>query len=174
MLPDWILWTLTAALMLVGLCGCVIPFVPGTGLIFATAVANRFFGPELQRPGWWGLAILLLLLGVSAVLDYAATGWSTKRFGGSRWGAAGAIIGTLVGSFFFPIGLVAGPLAGALIGELIGRRKKIAAGELKLEHWQEVGKPAAGSLLGIVLGIAGQLTIGAAMIAVFLLDALVI
>lgn len=174
MFADWVLWTITTALLLLGLCGSVVPFLPGNALIFATAVAHHFFGPVGQRVGWWGLGLLLLLLIISAVLDYAATGWSTKRFGGSRWGAAGAIIGTLIGTLFFPLGLVLGPLLGAIAGELVGRRKKIASGELTLSQWQQVGKPAAGSLVGIVLGMAGQLAVGITMIGVFLLDALVV
>jgi len=45
-------------------------------------------------------------------------------FGGSRWGALGALIGGVVGMFFMPFGLLVGPLLGAVIGEMTVARRE--------------------------------------------------
>ena len=49
-----------------------------------------------------------------------------RRFGGSRAGAIGATIGTVVGFFFIPpLGILLGPFVGAVIGELCHNREDI-------------------------------------------------
>ena len=51
----------------------------------------------------------------------------TRRFGGSRAGAIGATIGTVVGFFFIPpLGILLGPFVGAVIGELCHNREDIS------------------------------------------------
>ena len=66
-----------------------------------------------------------------------------KKFDCSRAGTWGCFIGTIVGVFFFPIGLVAGPFGGAFIGELISGKTARAA-----------LRGGIGALLGFLAGTA--------------------
>jgi uncharacterized protein YqgC (DUF456 family) len=72
-------------------------------------------------------------------------------------------VGGIVGMFFVPFGLVLGPLIGGVAFELIFAKKRL----------QPAAKSAWGSLLGTGVGLVLRLVISFAMIATFLLDALV-
>ena len=84
--------------------------------------------------------------------------------GGTRWGAVGAIIGSLVGMFFLPFGLLVGPLTGAFIAEIAFAKKAT--------------KPAAisgvGSVVGTMAGMGFKIVIGLAMVAWFVADVFLI
>jgi uncharacterized protein YqgC (DUF456 family) len=57
---------------------------------------------------------------VVSVLDYAMPAGGAKKYGASRWGIWGSLIGMPLGLVFFPPwGIIIGGIAGALLGELI-------------------------------------------------------
>jgi hypothetical protein len=95
-------------------------------------------------------------------LEFLSGAAGTKWFGGSKWGAWGALIGGLAGMFFFPIGLILGPLIGALAFELIFAKKETAPAVVS----------GVGSVLGTVAGMLIKLAIGIVMLAWIILDAL--
>ena len=83
-------------LIVVGFIGLVAPALPGPPLVYAgvvaMAAAHRF-----ERIGLGALLLLgLLTLGI-VLVDVAASALGTHRFGGSRWGAIGAVVGLVVG-----------------------------------------------------------------------------
>ncbi len=118
--------------MLLGLIGCLLPILPGPPLSFVGVLILHFtkfadFSPRL-----------LLLLGLFAlivqILDYIVPAWGTKKFGGSKYGTWGSIIGLIAGLFFLiPIGpfgiitILGGPFLGAFIGEKLAGRDSNAA-----------------------------------------------
>ena len=155
-------WTLTLALMLAGLAGTVVPVLPGTTVILAAAIMHHLALGEAHSIGWWSIAGLTALTVLSYVLDFGSAALGAKWFGATRWGAVGGIIGTVVGMFFFPLGIFIGPLVGVLLGELLGGQRLLPA-----------GKSTWGTFLGTTAGIIGKLTIAGAMIAWFLIAALV-
>ncbi len=155
-------WTLTLVLMLAGFIGTVLPVLPGTTIILAAAIMHHLALGEAHSIGWWGLAGLTVLAVLSYVLDFGSAALGAKYFGATRWGAVGGIIGTVAGMFFFPLGIFIGPLAGVLIGELLGGQRLLPA-----------GKSTWGTFLGTTAGIVGKLAIAGAMIAWFLVAALV-
>ena len=155
-------WTLTLTLMLTGLVGTVVPVLPGTTIILAAAIMHHLALGEAHSIGWWSIAALTALTVLSYVLDFGSAALGAKYFGATRWGAVGGIIGTVVGMFFFPLGIFIGPLAGVLLGELLGGQRLLPA-----------GKSTWGTFLGTTAGIVGKLTVAAAMIAWFLIAALV-
>ena len=77
-------------------------------------------------------------------VDYAAAALGAKKFGGSWWGVAGAVVGLFAGIALGPLGIIAGPMVGAIGFELIGARK---TGE-------EAMRSGIGTLVGFVLGTA--------------------
>ncbi|MDD5200781.1 MAG: DUF456 family protein [Terrimicrobiaceae bacterium] len=156
---DAIWWILTVGLMLAGLVGTVLPFVPGPVLILAGAVLNHL---ALHAIGWPTVLGLTALAILALALDIVSGAVGAKWFGATRWGAIGGILGAIVGLFFGVIGILVGPMAGALLGELLGGRGILPAGR---STW--------GTLLGTTAGIAGKLLIGVAMIAWFAIAALI-
>jgi len=62
------------------------------------------------------------------VIDYILPIAATKKFGGTKAGVWGGIIGTIAGVIFLgPFGVIIGPLAGAIIGDLIGGNRMKSA-----------------------------------------------
>ena len=154
-------WSLTILFMAVGMVGTVIPLLPGTTIIFAAAVIHRVAMGEEHSVGWWTLGGLLVLTIVSHVLDITSGSLGAKKFGATRWGALGGLIGTIVGMFFFPLGLLLGPVLGVLTGELIAGQELVRAGR---STW--------GTVLGTTAGIIANAVIGVVMIGCFLIAAL--
>lgn len=125
--------------LITGLLGCVLPILPGPPLTYGGLLLLHFTD-KVQ----FSITQLLVWLGVVVViqvLDYLVPLLGTKYSGGSKWGTRGCLIGTVVGLFFMPWGIIAGPFMGAFIGELMGGRETTAA-----------LKSGFGSLLGFLLG----------------------
>jgi uncharacterized protein YqgC (DUF456 family) len=76
------------------------------------------------------------------VLDWIVPTLGAKKFNCSRLGMIGCFVGTVVGLFYLPFGVVLGPFIGALIGELISGKPF----GLSL-------KGAFGALLGYACGV---------------------
>ena len=154
-------WTLTICLMIVGVIGAVLPFLPGPLLIFLAGVIHTLLRPDAGM-SWTGLTVLGLLLVVAYILDFASGAMGAKWFGASRWGIAGVFVGGIVGLFFSLPGLIIGPLAGGLAFELMFAKKEINAAV----------KSTWGTLLGTGAGLLLRLLISLAMVATFLVDVL--
>jgi len=82
----------------------------------------------------------LIAIGVT-VLDYIVPIWGTKKYGATKYGTWGSMIGLVLGLFIPPVGIIIGPFIGALVGELIyGRRTN------------EALRSGYGALIGFLLG----------------------
>jgi len=113
-----ILWIVLGAIfMLVGLAGCVLPFLPGPPLCFIGLWIQQLKSDSPFTTKFlifWAIVTVIV-----TVLDYVVPLYGTKKFGGSRYGVWGATLGLLVGFWFGPWGIILGPFAGAFVGELI-------------------------------------------------------
>src|SRR6185436_7626750 len=110
-------WLIAIVLMAVGLIGTLLPVIPGTTVILAAAILHQVMLGTAKSLGWWNIAALVLLTLLSYGLEFAAGYFGAKRFGATKWGAFGAVIGAIAGIFFpFP-GLIVGPSVGAIAGE---------------------------------------------------------
>ena len=157
---DLLWWLAAIVVMAFGLIGTVLPVVPGTTIILAAAIGHRIMtGPE-NGVGWWALGAMAVLTLLSYALDFLAGYYGAKYFGATRWGVAGAVLGGIIGIFTGFVTLLVLPIVGAIAGELIAGKRLIHA-----------GKAGWGTLLGNLAGIIGKLTIGLAMVVVFLLNA---
>ncbi|MES2660739.1 MAG: DUF456 domain-containing protein [Verrucomicrobiota bacterium] len=153
-------WLVTGCLLLAGAVGCVLPVLPGHLILLIAAVAHRLMLGAESGLEWWSFVVLVVLMAISQTFEMLSGAAGSKWFGGTRWGAAGALAGTLVGMFFLPFGLLLGPLIGAFVCEIVMAKKN--------------ARPAAvsgvGSVVGVVVGMGFKMVVGALMIGWFFLD----
>jgi hypothetical protein len=150
------LYVLVAALLIVGLAGSLLPFLPGTPLILAAALVHALVN-DFSPIGVGRLLILGGLAALAFVLDYVAGAAGVKKFGGSAWAVVGALVGAVVGLFFGPPGLLIGPVVGAVAGELL------KSGEV--EHSFKAG---LGAVVGMVCGLLARFALAFTMVGLFL------
>lgn len=136
---DIILIVLAVLCLIVGLIGCVAPMLPGPPIAYVGMLLLHFTDAIHFTSAQ--LVIGAVLVVVTLVLDYVIPALGAKYVGGSKWGAWGCTIGTLLGMFFMPWGLLLGPFLGAVVGELMAGRKS-----------GEAIRSGLGSLLGFLFG----------------------
>jgi hypothetical protein len=161
---DWAMisvWTLTIALLIAGLLGSVVPFVPGPLLIFVGCTLHAWLRPQ-SGMGWWGVGLEAVLMLIAYAVDFFSGAVGSKWAGGSRWGMAGVIVGGIVGLFFGIVGLLVGPLLGGFVFELIFAGKELA----------HAAKSTLGTAVGMGVGLLARLIISGAMIGWFLYETL--
>jgi uncharacterized protein YqgC (DUF456 family) len=142
-------------LMLVGVAGAVVPFLPGTPLIFAGALIHAI-ATDFTPIGAGRLAILAVLAIAGWGLEHLAGVLGARRAGGSRAAIVGALLGTVAGLAFAPLGLLVGPIVGAIVGELLSGRTPASS-----------VRTGIGTALGVVLGVAAHVACALAMVALF-------
>lgn len=140
----------------IGVLGTILPALPGAPLIWLGMLIYGFFVKFQNLTLLFfigqGLAVILIFL-----IDYLASIWGVRRYGGSREAVWGSILGGLLGIFVLgPFGLIFGPFAGAVAGELYRRSP--------LDKALEVG---FGTLIGFLGGTFLKLAIEAVMIIWF-------
>ena len=158
-------WVVTACLLIAGAIGCVLPVLPGHLIILIAAIAHRLMlGAEGSGLYWWSFLILAVLMAISQTLEMISGAAGSKWFGGTRWGALGALVGAVVGMFFMPFGLLLGPLIGAFVCEIGFARKET--------HHAAIS--GVGSVVGTLAGMGIKMGIGVLMLVWFFLDVFLI
>ncbi|MHC4861560.1 MAG: DUF456 domain-containing protein, partial [Planctomycetota bacterium] len=129
MLSFTVLVALGVALILAGLVGCVLPVLPGPPLSFAGFVllwAAR--GWEAHTFGTTMVVVLGGLTVVVTVFDFVAPVIGAQRFGASRPGIWGSVVGMIAGMILLPpLGMLIGAFLGALLGEVASGKHGRAA-----------------------------------------------
>ena len=140
-------------LMLLGLAGSILPFLPGPPLSFIglfLLALLRHFSPPLTPT----LVIVLAIVTIIAiVMDYIIPLMGAKRYGASKWGVWGSVLGMAIGIFWSPFAMLVGAFIGAVVAEwLIGKKK----GEALRAGWGVV----MGTLFATImrLGVSGVMT----------------
>lgn len=144
---DVVLIIIGILLLLIGFAGSIIPGIPGPPIAYIGLLIQVF---KTENPFTTKFLIIwaLIMVGVS-LLDYVVPVIGTKKFGGSKRGIWGSVIGLFIGIFFFPpIGLIIGPFLGAFIGELTGGKET-----------QSALKAGFGSFIGFITGVALKLVV---------------
>ncbi|MDX1590778.1 MAG: DUF456 domain-containing protein [Balneolaceae bacterium] len=137
---DIILILLGVILIIAGIVGAFLPVVPGLPFSYAALILLQFtsappFG--LMFFVYWGL-VVVVVMSLENILPAAGA----SRFGGSKEGIIGCLIGAVVGLFVFPpFGIILGPMVGAFLGELISGKPSNRAMQ-----------SAMGSFLGFFVG----------------------
>ena len=114
---DYVLIAIGIIFIISGILGCVLPIMPGPPLSYAGLLLLHF----TEKYSFSNNFLIMWAVITVAVysIDYMIPIWGTKKFGGSKRGVWGSIIGLVIGLFFFPpIGIIIGPFLGAVVGEL--------------------------------------------------------
>jgi uncharacterized protein YqgC (DUF456 family) len=136
---DVALLTVGVLLMIAGIAGCILPFIPGPPLSFLALLIQQFqTSPPYTRKFLWIWAGITLVV---TLLDYVIPVYGTRRYGGSQYGVWGCIVGLIFGLWFGPLGIIAGPFVGAFIGELIANN-----------NTDHALRAAMGSFIGFIVG----------------------
>jgi uncharacterized protein YqgC (DUF456 family) len=101
--------------------GSVAPALPGPPLAYAAIVVYHFGRGSVFSPVF--LIISLAVVVAVALFDYFLPIYATKKFGGTRQGVWGGIIGLFAGLLFPPWGIIIGPLLGAILGDLVAGKQ---------------------------------------------------
>ncbi len=152
-----IILIISLLIMLGGLSGVILPVIPSTPLIwlgiFIYAVCDGF-----ESISWFLLLIFTSLTIISVVLDYFGGVIGAKKYGATRWGLIGSVIGGIAGFFMGGIvGLIFGPFFGAVLLELVFGKDLRGA-----------FKSGVGTLVGFIGGAVAKLAIGVIMIGIFI------
>ncbi|MGV8093240.1 MAG: DUF456 domain-containing protein [Mangrovibacterium sp.] len=137
---DYFLIGLGILLLILGILGAILPVLPGPPLNYV-ALLLLHFTAKYQFSAKFLITWAIITIVVS-LLDYVIPAWGTKKFGGSKRGIWGSVIGLIIGMFFFPpFGIIIGPIAGAVIGEFTAGKSH-----------QEALRAGLGSFVGFLAG----------------------
>jgi uncharacterized protein len=138
-------------LLLGGIAGCIVPFLPGPPLAYGSLILLQV---SSYKPYSEKFLVIWALVTIAVVIaDYYIPILGTKKFGGTKGGVWGATIGLLIGMFFFPpLGLIVGPFIGAFAGEMLNNQDSSKA-----------IRSAIGSFIGFVAGTLMKLGISIVM-----------
>lgn len=137
-------------LLLAGFAGCVLPILPGPPVSFGAILL--IWGARSWEAVTFG-STTVIVLGAAAVLvsivDYITPALGAKRYGASRAGVWGSVLGMIAGMIWFPpFGLIAGAFVGALVGEALAGKQG-----------SEAARAAWGVFMGTVVGILLKLAV---------------
>ena len=112
-------WWIALLVQLLSIPGSFLPLLPG--LIWLPVGALVWMGAVGWTQAWPEFVLALVLFGLGLIADLLALGLASARLKASRWSAAGAVVGLLVGVLgLLPALPFGGPLLGALLGPWLG------------------------------------------------------
>ena len=159
---DILLFVVSVVFFFIGFWGLFVPVLPDLPLIWV-GVLIYALGTRFADLSPTTVALLGLLSALTYAVDYLATTLGAKRYGASRAGMVGALLGGVVGMVTLPpLGFVLGAVVGALLGELA------VAGR----SGREALRASKGALAGLLLGLLVKLVLAGMIVGVFLVAVL--
>ncbi len=144
----FVVWLIVGILLVaLGILGAILPILPGLPISYLGLLLLHFTKVIYFPDNFLWIALILLI--VAQALDYFVPLWTTKYFGGSKWGVWGCFVGMIVGIAFGTLGVILGPIVGAIVGELISGKKANSA-----------IKSGVGSFVGFLGGIVLKMVVG--------------
>ena len=148
---------ITLVIMTLGLLGTVLPMLPGIVLIYG---GFFFYGimTDWSAYGWKAMAFWGVIALATFAVDHLASALGARKFGASRYGFWGALIGAFVGIIVANLpGLIVGAFAGAFLAELLAGKAV-----------REALRSGQGALIGLLAGTFFKVALGIVMIGSFL------
>lgn len=131
-------WSLIFILFVLSFIGIVMPILPGIPFIWAGFLIYHFAIDSISSWNFWMSMILISVF--ILVADYLVSGHWVRRWGGSKVGSYGAVLGVLIGPFIFgPIGMVVLPFLLVILIEV-----------LRGVHFEKAIKMGLASLIGLI------------------------
>ena len=148
---DTALIVLAGIFLLTGLIGCVISKLPGASLCYLGIIILQYTTiAEFSIHFFikWGVLVIAV-----QGLNYLIPDWGNRKFGGSKKGVWGSLVGMFAGMYFGPVGIFTGAITGAFIGELFAGKESN-----RMIH------QAIGSFSFFILGTVSQLIVAGILI----------
>ena len=148
-------------LALAGLVGCILPILPGPPLGFIALLILSL------AKDWepFSVTFFVIMGGLTlliTILDYLVPVAGAKKYGASKLGVWGSLIGLIVGFFVFPpFGIFVGGFVGAVAGELLAGRE---GGKALRAGW--------GAFVGNLVGMGLKLALSGVMLYFYIKEML--
>ena len=135
--------------------------LPGDWAIIGLFAIWKWMHPEIATWLFFGFLIILGLVGEG--IEFGASVWGAKKYGGTSKGNMGAMIGAILGSivlapFLLGFGALVGAFAGAYAGCFLIEK-------LQGRTTVEAKKAALGAMWGKVFGVVVKLGIGVGILS---------
>jgi len=152
--------------------------LPGNWLMVGVVATYTLFLPRLQLHegssatiGWPTVLAIVLLAIVGEALEFLAGALGVAKAGGSKRGAALALVGSMAGALFGMLVGIPIPLVGSLAGALLFAGLGALAGAILGERWKgrdmdESWKVGVGAFWGRILGTLAKTIVGSIILAV--------
>lgn len=150
------LWLGSAALIVLGLAGTVLPVLPGTLLVWGGVLLGAWID-DFTRVSIGTMVVITVLAVLAWGLDFVAGLMGAKRAGASKWALIGAAVGTVVGIFMGLVGVLFMPLVGAAVGEYWAQKDQQRAAKVAFATW-----------LGLMIGMVAKVVLSFVMVGIFL------
>ncbi len=116
---DNLLIVIGLLVSIAGLVGCILPIIPGPPLSYVALILLSI-ARDWKPFSTLFLVVMAVLTVVVTILDFVIPSLGAKKYGASRKGIWGSVIGMLVGTIFFPpFGMFLGAFLGAVLGEMV-------------------------------------------------------
>jgi len=157
---DTLIPLVSILLLLVGILGTFLPVLPGLLLSLCGLLIYKFGTDSSLSMAYIWIFVFLTIL--SIILNYVIPARTNRKYGGTRWGSVGSIIGTILGMFFIPLpfGFLIGMFLGVFVGELLHDAKD------KKKAWNST----KGAFIGFLYGTGFNFMVGLAMFLVVIID----
>ena len=152
---DIFLLILALVFVIAGIIGSVLPIIPGPltswlGLFIFSYISNVEVNSKL-------LIFCFVVSLIIFILDHFIPIYTSKKFGASKYGIIGASIGTVLGLFLPPFGIIFGAAIGAIVGEFILNT-----------NFEKSFKAAGGVFLGIIISGFMKALISIAFLVIYI------
>lgn len=162
---DALAFGVAVAFMLIGLIGMVVPILPGTLLIWLTALTYAIFD-GFQAIDWISFTIITIIALVTGTADIWLTLLGAKTGGAAKRAMFFGLIGGVLG--FILLGAVL-PIVGNLFGGIIGYAIGVLLGQYqKFQDWNVALKASVGGVVGWGIATIVQAVGGLLIILIFI------
>lgn len=144
---------------ILGIIGSFLPILPGPIMGWIGLLILQF--TSFIEKNWTFIGITFAVALLVFILDYIIPAIGTKKYGGTKFGVYGSIIGLILGLGFGPLGIIFGPFLGALVGELLKDS----------QDTKRAVRAAYGSFIGFLISTGLKFAVSITFLVLFIREA---